>query len=74
MPRNLPPPDNYNDPSESFEVEHAKDYLFVLLRHRWLIAATVAGILAVTCVGTLLQTPQFRAAALVRIDQGKINL
>jgi len=74
MRRNLPPPDDYDDPSESFEVEHAKAYLFVLLRHRWLIAATVAGILAVTCVGTLLQTPQFRAAALVRIDQGKINL
>ncbi len=60
--------------SPGLSIEHAKEYVFVLLRHRWLMAVVFAGILAVTCVGTLLQTPLFKATALVRIDRGKINL
>lgn len=60
--------------SPSFSIEHAKQYVFVLLRHRWLMAVVFVGIFAVACVGTLLQTPQFKATALVRIDRGRINL
>ena len=74
MRRNLSVPDDNNEQPQSAVVEDPKEYWYVLLRHRWLIAAVVVGILALVCVGTLLQTPQFKATALIRIDQGKINL
>ena len=76
MPRNTAFPHGHREhlSSVDMEMEDPRKYWYVLLRHRWLIAAVFIGILALTCVGTLLRTPLFKATALVRIDQGKINL
>lgn len=67
-------PDGYEEPALGIDVERAKELVFVLLRYRWLVAATFVGVLAITCIATLLQTPQFKASALLRVDRGKLNL
>ena len=56
------------------EVEHAKQFMFVLLRYRWLVASVLVASVAVALVGTLLQTPLFRANTLLRVDRGRLNL
>jgi len=66
--------DDYEEPMLGIELHHAKEFVFVLLRYRWLVAATFVGVLAITCIGTLLQTPQFKARALLRVDRRKLNL
>jgi len=53
---------------------HLRDYLFLLLKRRWLIAVVVSTVLGVTLIGSLLQTSTYRATTLVQVDQGKINL
>jgi len=64
----------YDEPPIGVEVEHVKTLLFVLLRYRWIVASVVVGVLAVACVGTLLQTPQFRSSSLLRVDRGRLNV
>ncbi len=60
--------------NDDFEIRHLKAYFYVLLRRRWLVAAVIVSILTLTIIGTLVQTPQFKATTLIRIDRGKINL
>ncbi len=61
-------------PNDDFEIRHLKGYLYILLKRRWLVAAVIVAILTLTLIGTLVQTPQFKATTLIRIDRGKINL
>ncbi len=56
------------------ELERAKGYLLVLLRHRKLVVAVFLGTLATIAVATLLQTPIFRASSLVLVDRGELNV
>jgi capsular exopolysaccharide synthesis family protein len=51
-----------------------RDYLSVVLKRRYLVAAATLAVLSVSVVQTLLETPQYRASALIQIDWGKINL
>jgi capsular exopolysaccharide synthesis family protein len=51
-----------------------RDYLSVILKRRYLVAAATLAVLSVSVVQTLLETPQYRASALIQIDWGKINL
>ena len=53
---------------------HLRDYLFLMLKRRWLMAVVVSTVLGVTLIGSLLQTSTYRATTLVQVDQGKINL
>lgn len=59
-------------PSDS-EV-HLRDYLYLILKRRWLIGSVVATVLGVTLLASLLQTPTYQATTLVQVDRGKLNL
>jgi uncharacterized protein involved in exopolysaccharide biosynthesis/Mrp family chromosome partitioning ATPase len=47
---------------------------YVILQRRWLIAAVSSTVLAISAIGSFLQTPQYRATALIQVARGKINL
>lgn len=47
---------------------------YAILQRRWLIAAIASAVLAITAIGSFLQTPQYRAKALIQVARGKINL
>ena len=49
-------------------------YLNVVLKRRFLVSVVALTVLAVSIVDTLLETPAYRASALIQIDWGKINL
>ena len=51
-----------------------RDYLNVVLKRRFLVSVVALTVLAVSVVDMLLETPAYRASALIQIDWGKINL
>jgi len=51
-----------------------RDYLNVVLKRRYLVAAATLAVLAVSTVQTMMETPIYRASSLIQIDWGKINL
>ena len=67
------PPDaaRWNPPGPE---AHLRDYGYVLLKRRWLIAAIWVTVLAATAIQSLMQTPLYKATAVIQIDRGKINL
>lgn len=69
--RNFPDPTRWNPPGPE---AHLRDYWYVLLKRRFLVAAIAATALVTTAIGSLLRTPQYKASAVMQIDRGKINL
>jgi capsular exopolysaccharide synthesis family protein len=53
---------------------HLRDYWYVLLKRRWLVAAIALAALVVTAIATLAPAPKYKATAVIQIDRGKINL
>ena len=51
-----------------------RDYLNVVLKRRLLVSVVALAVLAVSIVDTMLETPAYRASALIQIDWVKINL
>ena len=51
-----------------------RDYLNVVLKRRYLVGAVALAVLTVSVVQTMLETPSYRASALIQIDWSKINL
>jgi len=51
-----------------------RDYLNVVLKRRFLVSVVALTVLGVSIVDTLLETPAYRASALIQIDWVKINL
>jgi uncharacterized protein involved in exopolysaccharide biosynthesis len=47
---------------------------YIVLQRRWLIAAVASTGLVISAIGSFLQTPQYRATALIQVARGKINL
>lgn len=74
MPRTHRNASDYDEPLLAVELEALRSFMFVLLRYRWIVAAVMVGVLAVTCIGTLLRTPLYRSSALLRIDRGRLNV
>ncbi|MFQ5874773.1 MAG: GumC family protein, partial [Dehalococcoidia bacterium] len=70
-------PDRQLAQGEEFYAEaevHLREYWYVILKHRWLIGAVAVTVVAVSAIGSFLQTPQYKATALIQVDRGKINL
>ena len=53
---------------------HLKDYLRVLLARRWVLVSTFVLVVLATTVWVLVQTPIYRAEALLLLNPGKVNL
>lgn len=51
-----------------------RDYLNVLLKRRYVVCIVALTVLTISVVRTLLETPTYRAASLVQLEWGKINL
>jgi capsular exopolysaccharide synthesis family protein len=69
-----PDPSGYRPPAHEVQEVHLRDYLFLVLKRRWLVAAVMATVVGVTLIGSLLQTSTYKATTLVQVDRGKINL
>ena len=50
------------------------NYLYVILKHRWLVLSVMLTTWLIASIGSFLQTPRYRSAALIQIDRSKINL
>ena len=61
----------WRPPQQGFDL---RDYLNVVLKRRYLVSAVALAVLVVSVVQTLMETPSYRAAALIQIDWRKINL
>src|SRR3990170_3737693 len=61
----------WRPPQQGFDL---RDYLNVVLKRRYLVSAVALAVLVVSVVQTLMETPSYRASALIQIDWGKINL
>jgi capsular exopolysaccharide synthesis family protein len=70
----IPPPEleGLYPPEPDAEV-HLRDYLYVVLKRRWIVIAITITALAVSAVWTLRQTPVYTATALVQISRGKLD-
>ncbi len=69
-------------PKESLELEdiyppepevHLRDYLYVVLKRRWIIISFVVVALAISAVKNLRKTPVYSATATVQISRGKLD-
>jgi len=56
------------------EADLLREYWYAFLQRRWLIVAVASTVLAGSAIGSFLQTPQYKATALLQISRGKINL
>ena len=65
----IPPPEleGLYPPEPDAEV-HLRDYLYVVLKRRWIVIAITITALVVSAVWTLRQTPVYTATALVQIS------
>jgi polysaccharide biosynthesis transport protein len=53
---------------------HLRDYWYVVLKRRWLIATILTAVVGYFTVKTLMKTPMYSATSVIQIDRGKINL
>ena len=53
---------------------HLRDYWYVILKRRWVIAAVTTGVLALTVAHALIKTPVYTASALLQINRGRLNV
>jgi polysaccharide biosynthesis transport protein len=53
---------------------HLRDYWYIVLKRRWLIATMLTAVVGYFTVRTLMKTPMYSATAVIQIDRGKINL
>jgi uncharacterized protein involved in exopolysaccharide biosynthesis len=70
---NAPPELEGVYPSEPEAELHLRDYLYVILKRRWLVVAITITALLISAVWTLRQTPVYTATALVQISRGKLD-
>jgi capsular exopolysaccharide synthesis family protein len=69
--------DNSNsdlEPLYSPEPEvHLRDYLYVILKRRWIVIAITIAALGISAVKNLRQQPRYSATAIVQISRGKLD-
>jgi GumC protein len=53
---------------------HLRDYWYVVLKRRWVIAAVTISVLALTVAHALLRPPVYEASALLQINRGRLNI
>ena len=53
---------------------HLRDYWYLLLKRRWVMAAVGVVTLSLTAVCSFVQTPLYKATSLIEINRGKVNL
>ena len=73
----LIPTDEARERTEPYPPEpevHLRDYWFLILKRRWVIAAVTIGVLALTVAHALLRTPVYTASALLQINRGRMNV
>jgi capsular exopolysaccharide synthesis family protein len=65
QPPYLPPPDE--------EEIHLRDYLYVLLRRKWIVITFLLAIVTTVTIGTFLKTPVYKSTITIMIEKEKPN-
>ncbi len=52
---------------------HLRDYLYVVLKRRWIVIAVTLAALGISAVKSLRKQPQYSATAVVQISRGKLD-
>ncbi len=76
-PAELTPIDPGREQAELYPPEpevHLRDYWYVVLKRRWVIATITIIVLSLSTVNAFLRKPVYTATALVQINRGRLNV
>ena len=59
---------------EQTEEKHLRDYLHVLMRRKWIIAAFFIAVVSLVTISSFLMTPLYKATAVIQIDKENPNV
>jgi capsular exopolysaccharide synthesis family protein len=65
--------ESHGAPSAEPEV-HLRDYWYVLLKRRWIMAAVVLAIVSLSAAISFLRMPTYKAQSLIEVNRGTVNL
>ncbi|MDA8157527.1 MAG: polysaccharide biosynthesis tyrosine autokinase [Actinomycetota bacterium] len=59
---------------EQTDEKHLRDYLHVLMRRKWIIAAFFIAVVSLVTISSLLMTPLYKSTAVIKIDKENPNV